>query len=100
MRAQYFEDLGRRKKVAKAEFKRKTLKFKSHSQGNLSLENRLKYMVQLNKLPSNESSTRIRNRCILTGRARGMYSKFKLSRNQIRAYALKGALVGLTKSSW
>jgi small subunit ribosomal protein S14 len=54
----------------------------------------------LQKLPRNSSPSRIRNRCSLTGRGRGVYSKFGLCRNQLRQLALEGKIPGLRKASW
>jgi small subunit ribosomal protein S14 len=54
----------------------------------------------LDKLPRNGSQKRLRNRCLLTGRPRGVYSKFKLCRNMIRKFAMMGLIPGLRKSSW
>jgi small subunit ribosomal protein S14 len=56
--------------------------------------------VKLNALPRNSSRGRIRNRCALTGRPRGVYRKFGLSRIAIREKGLAGEIPGLTKSSW
>ncbi|HEX6243197.1 MAG TPA: 30S ribosomal protein S14, partial [Polyangiales bacterium] len=50
--------------------------------------------------PRNSSRQRIRNRCALTGRPRGVYRKFGLSRIAIREKGLAGEIPGLTKSSW
>lgn len=55
---------------------------------------------KLNALPRNSSRQRIRNRCALTGRPRGVYRKFGLSRIAIREKGLAGEIPGLTKSSW
>ena len=55
---------------------------------------------KLNALPRNSSKHRIRNRCALTGRPRGVYRKFGLSRIAIREKGLAGEIPGLTKSSW
>ncbi len=54
----------------------------------------------LQKLPRNSSPTRIQNRCIVTGRARGVYKKYGLCRNVFRQMALEGKLPGIKKSSW
>lgn len=54
----------------------------------------------LQKLPRDASPTRIRNMCALTGRSRGCYAKFKLSRIKFRELALKGMIPGMRKSSW
>lgn len=51
-------------------------------------------------LPRDSSPVRLRNRCRLTGRPRGVYRHFGLSRNMLRLYAMKGELPGLVKSSW
>jgi len=55
---------------------------------------------QLNQLPRDSSAVRVRNRCFLTGRPRGYYRKFGLSRIALRDLALRGELPGVTKSSW
>lgn len=54
----------------------------------------------LKKLPRNASPCRLRNRCALTGRGKGYYRKFGLSRNKLREYAMAGDIPGLIKSSW
>ncbi len=54
----------------------------------------------LAKLPRNSSPTRLRNRCHLTGRARGYIRRFGLSRITFREKALRGEIPGVTKSSW
>lgn len=54
----------------------------------------------LQKLPRNSSATRLRNRCSLTGRGKGVYRKFGLGRNKFRELALDGKIPGIRKSSW
>ncbi|MBB72228.1 MAG: 30S ribosomal protein S14 [Legionellales bacterium] len=54
----------------------------------------------LDKMPNNASPKRQRNRCRLTGRPRGVYRKFQLSRSMLRKYAMMGFIPGLVKSSW
>ena len=54
----------------------------------------------LQGLRRNASATRVKTRCILTGRARGVYRKFGLCRNKFRELALKGQIPGVTKASW
>mgnify|MGYP001263891632 FL=1 len=54
----------------------------------------------LAQLPRDSSPSRQRNRCVLTGRSRGYYRKFGLSRIMLRQLALRGDLPGVTKSSW
>jgi len=61
---------------------------------------RLLARLKLAKLPRNANPTRVRNRCALTGRARGFYRKFKLSRIKLRELANKGLIPGVTKASW
>jgi small subunit ribosomal protein S14 len=51
-------------------------------------------------LPRNSAPSRIRNRCELTGRARGYYRKLKVCRNMLRELASQGLIPGMTKSSW
>ena len=55
---------------------------------------------KLQKLPRDASPVRIRNRCALTGRPRGVYRKFGLARNKLRDLALKGEVPGIIKASW
>lgn len=57
-------------------------------------------LVALDKLPRNSSPVRLRRLCALTGRARGVYRKFKLARHQLRDMALDGLIPGLKKASW
>ena len=66
----------------------------------LSPDEQFKARLQLSKIPRNASKVRIRNRCALTGRARGVYRKFKLSRIAFRELAAIGQIPGITKSSW
>lgn len=66
----------------------------------LSEEERQAARTKLNKLPKNSAKERIRNRCALTGRARGTLRKFGLSRNMFRKLANQGQIPGVTKSSW
>jgi small subunit ribosomal protein S14 len=56
--------------------------------------------MKLQKLPRDASPVRIRNRCALTGRPRGVYRKFGLGRNKLRDLALKGEVPGVIKASW
>lgn len=55
---------------------------------------------ELQKLPKNSSPVRLRNRCRMTGRSRGYYRKFGISRLVLREMASKGEIPGLKKSSW
>ncbi len=56
--------------------------------------------LQLQQLPRNASPTRLRNRCKLTGRPRGVFRKFGLGRNKMREIAMRGEIPGMTKASW
>lgn len=67
---------------------------------NKSEEERQDAKIALNKMPRNSSPVRLRNRCQLTGRARGFLRKFKLSRLCFREMANSGLIPGITKSSW
>ena len=67
---------------------------------SLSPEDQNKAFQALCKLPRDSSATRVRNRCVLTGRPRGFYRKFGLSRIAMRDLALRGELPGVVKSSW
>jgi len=55
---------------------------------------------KLQKLPRNASPIRLRNRCAITGRPRGVYRKFGLGRNKLRELALRGEVPGVIKASW
>ncbi len=55
---------------------------------------------KLQSLPRNAHPTRVRNRCALTGRPRGVFRKFGLGRNKLRDYAMKGEIPGIVKASW
>ncbi|MEQ1788925.1 MAG: 30S ribosomal protein S14 [Rickettsiales bacterium] len=67
---------------------------------DLPFEERLQAQIKLSALPRNGAKTRHRNRCELTGRARGVYRKFKLSRIKLRELGSFGRIPGLTKASW
>jgi len=61
---------------------------------------RLIARLKMAEVPRNGNPTRIRNRCELTGRARGYYRKVRMCRNQLRDLASQGLIPGMTKSSW
>jgi len=63
-------------------------------------EARFAAQLKLSELPRNSSETRVRNRCSITGRPRGYYRKFKLSRIALRELASSGQIPGMVKSSW
>jgi small subunit ribosomal protein S14 len=64
------------------------------------VEERFEATLRLAQLPRNGAANRVRLRCELTGRPRGNYRKFKLSRNQLRELANTGQIPGLVKASW
>jgi small subunit ribosomal protein S14 len=67
---------------------------------SLPPEDRFNARLKLAEMPRNSSATRIRNRCELSGRPRGYYRKFKLSRLAFRDLASQGQIPGVVKSSW
>src|SRR5690349_24178987 len=67
---------------------------------SLPVEDRFDATLKLAQLPRNGAKVRVRLRCELTGRPRGNYRKFKLSRNMLRELANSGQIPGLTKASW
>lgn len=66
----------------------------------ISMEDKLALRKKLQKLPRDSAPVRLRNRCSITGRPRGFFRDFGLSRHVLREYALLGLLPGVTKSSW
>ena len=89
----------RLKLIKKFKSKRNSLKTKV-MQKDLTMDERLNIQNKLNDLPRNSSNIRYRNRCKLTGRTRGVYRKFGLSRIKIRELSMSGDLPGMIKSSW
>ncbi len=79
--------------------KRQALKTQAKDM-SLSEEERSLARTALNKMPRDGSPVRLRNRCKLTGRPRGVLSRFKVSRLSFRELALMGAIPGVTKASW
>ena len=70
------------------------------SDRELPAEERFTARLKLAQLPRNSAGVRMRNRCELSGRPRGFYRKFKLSRIALRELASNGHIPGMTKSSW
>ena len=90
----------KRKKLAK-QYASKYEKLKAIANDkSLDDTERLMARLKMAELPRNANPTRIRNRCELTGRSRGYYRKFRLSRIMLRELANKGLIPGVTKSSW
>ena len=92
-------DLKRRKTVKKYAKKRAEL-ITVINNFKLSEDVRLDARHKLQQLPRDASPTRLRNRCKLTGRPRGVYSKFGLGRNKLREIAMRGEIPGVVKASW
>ena len=90
----------KRKKLAQKQYKKREALRKAVVDENLSDEERDAAAVKLNRMNRNGCSTRVRNRCYLTGRSRGYYRKFNLSRIKFRELALQGLIPGVTKASW
>jgi len=90
----------RRKKMVKLHRERREELKKLSRDLALSAEDRQQAAMALSQLPRDGSPTRIRNRCIMTGRPRGYYRKFGLSRIALRDLALRGELPGVVKASW
>ncbi len=67
---------------------------------NASEEDRAAARQKIQALPRNSSPVRLRNRCALTGRPRGVFSKFGLGRTKLREYVMRGEIPGVVKASW
>jgi small subunit ribosomal protein S14 len=89
----------RRKTVQKFAARRNELMtiLKSSS---ISEEEKAQAREKLQKLPRDSSPVRLRNRCALTGRPRGVFKKFGLARGKLREIALRGEIPGVIKASW
>ena len=92
-------EVKREKLAKKYAAKRDALKKIIGSQ-DASYEEKMDASVKLQKLPRDSSESRQRNRCAMTGRPRGVYSKFGLGRNKLRDLALRGEVPGVIKASW
>lgn len=92
-------DVKRKALVVKYGKKREELKAKIVNL-KLSDEERIEAQMALQKLPRDSSPSRVRNRCQLTGRSRGYYRKFGLSRSKLREAMMRGEVPGVVKASW
>ena len=92
-------DKYRRETVKKYAARRKELLAIAGNQ-KLSVEERYAAREKLQKLPRDASPVRLRNRCALTGRPRGVYRKFGLARGKLRLLAMHGEIPGVIKASW
>jgi len=89
----------RRKTVAKFAARRAAL-LAMINDARRSDEERQEARDKFQQLPRNASPVRLRNRCKLTGRPRGVFRKFGLARNKLREIAMRGEIPGLIKASW
>lgn len=89
----------RRATVAKFAAKREKLLAVINDQ-SVSEEERFEARQKFQQLPRNASPVRLRNRCQLTGRPRGVFRKFGLGRSKLRELAFKGEIPGVVKASW
>lgn len=92
-------NIKRQKLVSKYAEKRKNLLIVLKN-SSLNDDERNAAFIRLQKLPRDSSPVRLRNRCSLTGRPRGIYSKFGLGRNKLRDIAMSGKIPGMIKASW
>ena len=92
-------DKKRRKTVAKFAARRAQF-IETINDSKSSDEERAGARAKLQQLPRDASPVRLRNRCSLTGRPRGVYRKFGLGRNKLREIAMRGEVPGVTKASW
>ena len=89
----------RRRYVEQKDAKRRRLKAIAEDH-ELPAEERFAARLKLAEMPRNSSKTRIRNRCEITGRPRGFYRRFKISRVALRELSSRGLIPGVVKSSW
>ncbi len=93
------KNLRRQRLVTKQAPKRARLKAVARDR-SLPPEERFQAQLKLAELPRNGAAVRVRNRCQITGRPRGYYRKFRLSRIALRELASVGQIPGMVKSSW
>jgi small subunit ribosomal protein S14 len=93
------KNLNRAKMVARYADKRARLKAIANDK-ELPIEERFQAGLKLSEMPRNGAKIRLRNRCEVSGRPRGYYRKFKMSRIALRELGSAGQVPGLVKSSW
>ncbi len=93
------KNLNRNKLIKKNQSKRLKLKNICLDK-NISMEERFDAQIKLAQCTRNGAKVRYRNRCQITGRPRGYYRRFKMSRIALRELALSGQIPGMVKSSW
>ena len=92
-------EIKRRATVSKFAAKRAALEA-AMNDVNATAESRLDARMKFQALPRNSSPVRLRNRCALTGRPRGVFSKFGIGRSKLRDLMMSGQVPGVTKASW
>jgi small subunit ribosomal protein S14 len=97
--SQINRDNRRKQLISKHAEKRAELR-KKLKDPNVSIDEKLEVQEQFAKLPRNSCPTRLNRRCAVSGRSRGYYRKFDISRIALRDLALAGMLPGMRKSSW
>jgi small subunit ribosomal protein S14 len=90
----------RRERLVKLKWEKRQELKKTILDMSKSETERMDAVYKLNALPKNSSKVRLRNRCQLTGRARGYYRKFQMSRLTFRELASAGFIPGVIKASW
>ena len=90
----------KREKLVKKFAPKRAVLVKIINDQSYSEEERFQARLKLQALPRNANPTRLRNRCAITGRPRGVYSKFGLGRNKLREIAMRGEVPGMVKASW
>jgi small subunit ribosomal protein S14 len=97
--SQILRDIKREKLIEKYRDRRTELRA-MRADPSVSVEERRAAQAALDKLPKNSCPTRLNRRCKITGRARGGYKKFGISRIMLRTLALEGKIPGMRKASW
>ncbi len=92
-------NIKREREVAKYREQRRNLRA-AQLDGKKPPRERAKAFALLQKLPRDSSPVRVRNRCALTGRPRGVFRRFGISRTKLREMVMNGEIPGVTKSSW
>jgi small subunit ribosomal protein S14 len=92
-------EIKRRATVSKFAAKRAALEA-AMNDVSATAESRLEARMKFQALPRNSSPVRLRNRCALTGRPRGVFSKFGIGRSKLRDLMMSGQVPGVTKASW
>jgi small subunit ribosomal protein S14 len=97
--SQVLRDQRRAKMILKYAARRAELR-KKLKDTRVSIDDKLEAQKKFSKLPRNSCPTRLNRRCKVSGRSRGYYRKFGISRIALRELALRGQLPGVRKSSW